>query len=104
MGKRIGINIDERLPTRQMKYSDGSFVPNYFVTYATDRSSNNAWWVPLIEKAFAKFNQNYDRIQGGTGFEALRTLLNKPTFRMTHPDYTDQSKMDAFWKVLHDLH
>lgn len=62
MGKRIGMNVDERLPTRQMKYTDGTLVPDYFVPYGTQRSDNGAWWVPLMEKAFSKHMQNYDRI------------------------------------------
>jgi hypothetical protein len=104
MGKRIGMNIDERLPTRQMKYTDGTFVPDYFVPYGTTRSDNGAWWVPLIEKAFSKHMQNYDRIQGGSGMESLRILLNKPTFRLVHPDRSDTTKVDEMWKVIHHLH
>lgn len=104
MGKRIGINVDQRLPTRQPKYTDGTLVPDYFVTYGTDRSKNGAWWVPLMEKAFSKFNQNYDRIQGGSGFESLRTLLNKPTYRLVHPDWRDEAQSNDFWKTLHSLH
>lgn len=37
-----------------------------------------AWWVPLFEKAYAKFNQNYERIQGGSGFEGLKVLTGMP--------------------------
>jgi hypothetical protein len=57
-----------------------------------------------MEKAFSKFNQNYDRIQGGTGMESLRTLLNKPTYRLMHPDPDSETEKDDFWKLLHSLH
>jgi len=28
-------------------------------------SKAHAWWMPLLEKAYAKLDQNYDRIIGG---------------------------------------
>jgi len=35
--------------------------------------------MPIMEKAFAKMNLNYDRIQGGLGFEGLRHLTGMPS-------------------------
>ena len=66
----IGINIDNKLP---MFYYKSKKLP-----VGAKRSEKNGWWVALFEKAFAKFNQNYDRIQGGSPFESLRTLTGKP--------------------------
>lgn len=40
--------------------------------------------MPLLEKAFAKMDQNYDRIIGGFGIEGLRTLTGKPTVWIKH--------------------
>jgi len=37
-----------------------------------------AWWVPLFEKAFAKYNQNYERIEAGLGYEGLKVLTGLP--------------------------
>jgi hypothetical protein len=34
--------------------------------------------MPLLEKAYAKLDQNYDRIIGGIGLEGLRTLTGMP--------------------------
>lgn len=35
--------------------------------------------MPLLEKAYAKLDQNYDRIVAGWGQEGLRTLTGMPT-------------------------
>lgn len=66
-----GINIDDRLPVRS--WGRG------YKPWATDKSSNGAWWMPLLEKAYAKLDQNYDRIIAGNGMEGLRTLTGMPT-------------------------
>lgn len=58
------VNIDDRLPVKE--WGSG------FRPWATGHSKNYAWWMPLLEKAFAKLNQNYDRIIGGNGAEGLR--------------------------------
>lgn len=65
-----GINIDDRLPV--ITWGNG------YRTWATGRSMNEAWWMPLLEKAFAKLDQNYDSIIGGNGMEGLRTLTGMP--------------------------
>lgn len=62
-----GINIDDRLPTA-----------NGHSTWATSHSNKGAWWMPLLEKAYAKLDGNYDRIVGGQGIEGLRTLTGMP--------------------------
>ena len=69
----VGINIDDRLPA--IKWGNG------FHTWATSRSKAGAWWTPLYEKAYAKFNQNYDRITGGSGYEGLKALTGMPVQR-----------------------
>ena len=49
--KWVAINIDDQLPV-VYKYSNSK---DYFYTYATGRSNFGAWWMPLFEKAYAKF-------------------------------------------------
>ena len=49
-----GVNIDDRLPSRAW----GS----QFRPWATQRSKNGAWWMPLMEKAYAKLDVNYERL------------------------------------------
>ena len=61
-----GVNVDDRLPVK------GSYP------WATWPSPKGAWWMPLLEKAYAKLNQNYERLSGGWGIEALRTLTGMP--------------------------
>lgn len=43
-----GVNVDDRLPAR--KYGNG------YRPWATQRSYAKAWWMPLLEKAFAKLD------------------------------------------------
>jgi len=35
-------------------------------------SKNGAWWIPILEKAFAKFNVNYAQLNYGDPGVALR--------------------------------
>lgn len=52
-------------------FADGSLV--------NSRPSNNkAWWVPILEKAYAKFNVNFSNLNGGNPGEALRELSGAP--------------------------
>lgn len=74
-----GINIDDRLPVRS--WGTG------WRTWATGRSSHEAWWMPLLEKAYAKLDQNYDRIIAGNGMEGLRTLTGMPVTDIRNKDH-----------------
>lgn len=69
--KWVSVNVDDRLPSRP--YGNGG-RPIF-----TRRSKGGSWYVPLMEKAYAKLDQNYDRIVGGNGDEGLRTLTGMPT-------------------------
>lgn len=77
-----GINVDDRLPCEK---SRGGWRP-----FATQRSKAHAWWMPLLEKAYAKLDQNYDRIIGGLGAEGLRTLTGMPTVFLEHKGNTEK--------------
>jgi len=41
-------------------------------------SVNKAWWLPILEKAYAKFNVNYATLNGGNPSQALRELTGMP--------------------------
>ena len=45
-----------------------------------------AFWVPLIEKAFAKRYGNYEHIVGGVPSEAFKTLTGSPSLMYEHSD------------------
>lgn len=74
------VNIDDRLPVKY-KYTNSK---DFFVPWSAGRSQHGAWWMPLLEKAYAKFNGNYDRIGWGSGYESLRQITNKPVFLLQH--------------------
>lgn len=88
MNKWVGINIDDRLPAREW---GASFKPRF-----TGRSDSEAWWTPLLEKAYAKFNQNYDRIESGAGFEALKAMSGMPTLYLNNVDSDTESHLKFF--------
>ena len=49
-------------------------------------SDEMAFWVPLIEKAFAKRYGNYEHIVGGVPSEAFKTLTGSPSLMYEHSD------------------
>lgn len=82
----VSINVDDRIPVKD----DGK-------PWGTQRSVAQAWWMPLTEKAFAKVSQNYDRLIGGNGIEALRVVTGKPALRVQHYDKRDLWDIHKFW-------
>lgn len=62
-GRQIPMVIDDKLPVD----SKGRLMN-------TKMSSNSAWWMPILEKGFAKLNNDYARMNGGFGAESLRAL------------------------------
>ena len=78
----VSVNVDDRLPVRKRR--------DYWRPWGTRKSQNNAWWVPLLEKAYAKLDQSYERIAGGSGHEGLRVLTGMPTIRLWQDDDLDE--------------
>lgn len=39
---------------------------------------NDAWWIPILEKAYAKFSVNYANLAGGPPGLAMRDMTNAP--------------------------
>jgi len=50
--------IDDRLPLIAEGRSAGGLMN-------AQMSVNKAWWQPILEKAYAKFNVNYSNLNGG---------------------------------------
>jgi len=57
--------------------------------------------MPLLEKAYAKFHGNYDRIGWGSGFESLRQLTHKPVFYYQHDKFA--GKYNEIFDLLYSL-
>ena len=41
-------------------------------------SPNGAWWLVILEKAYAKWNVNYANLNGGSPAQSLRDLTGMP--------------------------
>mmetsp|Transcript_39555 Transcript_39555/g.60425 ORF Transcript_39555/g.60425 Transcript_39555/m.60425 type:complete len:274 (-) Transcript_39555:1856-2677(-) len=59
-------------------------------------STDGGWWLPLIEKAFAKVNVNYEMISSGTHAEAAQFLTGAPAREYTG----SQQSIDELWTSL----
>lgn len=64
--------VDDRLP---MTIGDPYTPVNSRV------SSNGAWWAPILEKAYAKYNAFYANVNGGTPMQSFRDLTGMPVVR-----------------------
>ena len=60
--------------------SSGS-LKGEMIPITANKGPTGAWWMPLLEKAFAKRFQHYSNINGGQPREALRTFLGMPTIK-----------------------
>lgn len=59
--------------------------------------------MPLMEKAYAKFNQDYQRIIGGWGFEGMRALTGMPVTAIRMNPRWGNSQTEAMWKLVKPL-
>ena len=87
-GVRKTFNMDDRLGfTKSDKL------------YNAKQSKGGAWWMPLIEKAMAKFNVNYLHLHGGTNGYGFRQLTGMPTDEFSTRRFSDAdliSKIDEW--------
>ena len=58
LGEWVDVIIDDKLPTKRRARP----------------SDTGEWWVPLTEKAYAKFNGGYEKLIGGQTCRALTDL------------------------------
>ena len=63
-------NVDDRIPLKSNN-----------VPYSTNKSKFGAWWMPIMEKAYAKTFMNYERLDSGAGTESLSALTGKPVLK-----------------------
>lgn len=66
-GRPEDITIDDTLPVYSNKPAFAKPTPD------------GGWWLPLLEKAFAKANVNYEAISSGTQAEAAQFLTGAPS-------------------------
>jgi hypothetical protein len=69
-GKPVTEVVDDRLPVK----SWGS----QFSPINSQKSPYGAWWLPILEKAYAKLHANYANLNGGMPAQALRDLTGMP--------------------------
>ena len=60
---------------------------------------DSALWMPLLEKAFAKYYGNYERIAGGNPMKAVRALNGSPFDSYMHIR-GDSSKKNEIWNAM----
>ena len=85
LGIPVTVTIDDLLPL-------DSEDQTIFAGIGSDKSL----WVPLLEKALAKFNGNYEAIVGGTPETALSSLIGSPGGHFMH------TNIDSTWQFLSD--
>ena len=56
---------------------------------------NNALWLVMLEKAYAKFNVNYANLNMRYSMEAIRDLTGKPVLSFMLEGHTDDEVFDA---------
>ena len=91
-GERVSVVIDDRIPVLDLG-------DNYTTPYPPVNSKPSpagAWWLVLLEKAFAKINVNYTQLNAGTPGEALRALTGMPVSSHNSNEVTD----DDLWNIV----
>ena len=58
--------------------------------------AKNEYWVPLIQKAYAKFHGNYDMLTGGDPINGLYNLTGGLTLGLRKEDYGERH---AYWSI-----
>ena len=61
-----------------------------------DTSVDGGWWLPLLEKAYAKVNVNYEKLGLGWMAEAMRTLTNAPSQKYE----TSSLNSNTIWSIM----
>jgi hypothetical protein len=57
-------------------------------------SSNGAWWLPILEKAYAKYSNTYASLNGGNEWEALRAMTGMPVDNFSSSDLSQNEIWD----------
>ena len=76
-GQRTPIVVDEYIPVYEW---------NKQPAFSSSKDAGEIW-IMLLEKAYSKMTGSYERIVGGTGYEALIALSGAPAQRYRHNQY-----------------
>ena len=95
-GKWQYVIVDTRIP-----YNTQSKTPLY--GHCADITE---FWVPLMEKAYAKLHSNYEKLNGGQMNEALVDLTGgvSEKFHLRAPETAESIEGGQFWKDLKTYH
>jgi calpain-15 len=91
-GEKVSVIIDDRLAV--INY--GEEYQNPLELINSRPSPNGAWWLVLMEKAYAKLNVNYTQLDAGGVGEALRSLTGQPVTEHQTANMTD----DQIWSIV----
>ncbi len=91
-GKWQYVIVDTRIP-----YNQSSKTPLY--GHCADP---NEFWVPLLEKAYAKLHGNYEAMNGGSMAEALVDLTGGASekYNLRAPETKENIESGQYWKDL----
>ena len=84
LGAPHTVVVDEWVP---MKYGNTLF---------SKVAHDGAMWMPILEKAFAKYHGNYMHIEAGWPIESARTLYGAPGLNISHSNVS----VDELWESL----
>jgi hypothetical protein len=76
-GSPLKVVVDDKLLLR-----------NRFYPAFAKKSENGAWWVPIIEKAAAKYYGTYEDLDGGEADQAFYALTGMPSVKLIHSEWT----------------
>jgi len=91
-GEWVYVHIDDRLPCRVTR------VGGVYLCFASCRDEGE-FWVPLVEKAYAKLHGSYDALEGGNICDALKDLTGGAIETVR---WKDQER-DAVWEKIRTL-
>ena len=94
LGVPLTVLVDDYLPLSEDSAGNKS-------TLFAGIGEDSSLWVPMMEKAFAKYHGNYSHIVGGDARMAARTMNNAP-FDIVH--HRKDLKMEALWKKMSEHH
>ena len=102
LGETVYLTVDDRLPYKDFGFGTGSMsngvnsAGSGVEPYNSKPSEAGAWWLPILEKGFAKFIQNYYQMNGGVERIALRAMTGMPVKRYK----TEETDEDQIWELL----